>query len=257
MVAPEHLVEPELVPYRGEGRRFSTSRRVRWGDADQSGRLRLDGIARFLQDLGNDDTRDVGHDPAAPWVVRRTLIAVQRPIRVGDLVTASTWAGGLGRSWAERRTTIETERGGLVEAASLWIFVDPASGRPARLTPAVLDAYEQAAGGRKVAARLRHEPADDTDGEVDARPWPLRSTDVDGLAHVNNAATWEAVEDELARRGLRPVVAELEYGEGIDPLDRVELRSKVESAGDESVLSLWLSVEGQLRASAVVRAVEA
>ena len=33
-------------------------RRVRWGDADERGRLRLDSIARYLQDIGNDDTRD-------------------------------------------------------------------------------------------------------------------------------------------------------------------------------------------------------
>lgn len=255
MELPDHLRDPEMVPFGGAGRTFSTSRRVRWGDADHTGQLRLDGAARYLQDLGNDDTRDVDHDPAAPWIVRRTTIAVHRPIGVGEEVTGTTFAGGLGRSWAERRTSLVTQRGGRIEAAALWIFVDPVSHRPTRLTPAVIDVYAEAAAGRKVAARLRHGRPDDAPGALEARPWPLRSTDIDGLGHVNNAATWEAVEDELARRKLTPVVAELEYGGGIDPADEVELRSVLHAGtGSESFLALWLMVDGDVRASAQVRA---
>jgi len=84
---------------------------------------------------------------------------------------------------------------------------------------------------------------------ADRRPWPLRSTDLDGLGHVNNAATWEPVEDELARRDLRPRWAELEYGDALDPGDDVELASIVAHDGS---LRLWLCVDGVVRASAVV-----
>ena len=69
------------------------------------------------------------------------------------------------------------------------------------------------------------------------------------MGHVNNAATWEPVEDEMARRGIRPRWAELEYGDGLDPGDDVELASLV--AGDGS-LRVWLVVGGAVRASAVV-----
>lgn len=238
--------EPELVPAPSSGRTFTTERRVRWGDTDTAGRLRLDAMARYLQDVANDDTRDAGHDPFAPWVVRRTVLATREPIRLGELVALTTFSGGHGSRWAERRTSLVGSEGGLVEAASLWVYLDPITGRPAKLTPEFHATYDEAAGGRTVGSRLRH---DAPPAGAEVRPWPLRSTDLDQLGHVNNAATWAAVEDELARRRLVPVLATLEYGDAIDPDAVVALRA----AADDGVLSLWLTVAAKVHASAVVR----
>jgi acyl-ACP thioesterase len=227
------------------GRAFTATRRVRWGDADHRGRLRLDGIARYLQDVSNDDTRDAGLGLHLPWVVRRTVIDVVTPPTAGEVLTLTTFCGGLGTAWAERRTTVEGDDGGHVEAASLWVAIDRRKNRPTRLSPEFLALYGSAADGRTVGARLRHpRPADDPE----TRPWPLRSTDHDGMGHVNNAATWEPVEDELDRRGLVPVRAEVEYPGAIEPRDTVELRSVL--VDDE--LRLWLLVDGATRATAVV-----
>jgi len=245
-----HGLDDELVPEPAAGRRFTTERRVRWGDADRFGRLRLDAVARYLQDTANDDTRDTGEDPSAPWVVRRTRIDLDRPPRTGEVIALTTFAGGLGSRWAERRTSIRSVAADRrVEATSLWVRMDPKTGRPARLDDRFLSLYAEAAGGRTVGSRLRHAgPLDD----AESRPWPLRSTDHDALGHVNNAATWAAVEDELDRLGLVPARAELEYRDALSPDDRVELRSVVDGA---DVLRLWLCVGGRVRASAVVRAV--
>jgi acyl-ACP thioesterase len=77
----------------------------------------------------------------------------------------------------------------------------------------------------------------------------VRSTDLDALGHVNNAATWSAVEDELARRSRVANWAELEYPGAIEPTDEVELASAVDDVG---TLRAWLTVAGTVRASAVV-----
>ncbi len=240
----------ERTPLAGRveaGRAFTATRRVRWGDADSRGRLRLDGIARYLQDVSNDDTRDAGLGLHLPWVVRRTVIDVLAAPAAGEVLTLTTFCGGIGTAWAERRTTIEGDGGGHVEAASLWVAIDPDSNRPTRLSPEFVALYGSAADGRSVGARLRHPaPADDAEG----RPWPLRSTDHDGMRHVNNAATWEPVEDELDRRRLLPVRAEVEYPGAIEPHEEVELRAT--QVDDE--LRLWLLVDGGVRASALVLA---
>lgn len=236
----------ELVARPERGRCFTTSRRVRMGDVDTTGRLRLDGLARYLQDVANDDSRDAGFDPSAPWLVRRTLITVDAAPRLGEVVTLTTFSGGHGSRWAERRTSLTGNEGGRVETVSLWIFVDPVSGRPARLTEAFHATYDEAAAGRTVSARLHHGPPPE---RADRVPWPLRATDLDVLGHVNNAATWAAVEYELARRGLVPVRAELEYPGAIGPEDVVELRSTVDAAG---TVSAWLVAGATVRASAVV-----
>lgn len=231
----------ELVPRPAAGRVFETTRRVRLGDADPAGRLRLDALARLLQDVGNDDFADAGLDPSSPFIARRTTVAAPRWPRLGERMAFATWCGGTGSHWAERRTSISSEGGGSVEVAALWVCVDGASGRPARLPGWFLDTYGAAAGDRRLKARLQHgEPPQG----AEARPWPLRATDLDVMGHVNNAATWAAVEDECARRGVVPSAAELEYRAAIDPDDDVTLLA---DGG-----RLWLAVAGDVRASAVV-----
>ena len=83
------------------------------------------------------------------------------------------------------------------------------------------------------------------------RPWPVRASDFDLLRHVNNAAYWYAVEDELARLapGRAPVSAALEHRAPIEPGDPVELRSTVE----DDVLWVWLTARGETRSAAQLR----
>lgn len=238
----------ELVPVPEQGRRFTATRRVRWGDADWRGRLRLDGLARYLQDVSNDDTRDAEGHPTAVWIVRRTTFLIEQPIMAGEVISLTTFCGGIGSRWAERRVSIVGDQGGQAEAASLWVYLDPTSGRPARLPADFLDIYGRAAHGRQVAARLTLPPAP-PDGTGDRRPWPLRSTDLDGQGHVNNAATWEAVEDELACRTLVADAAELEYRDAIEVGDEVEL---IALTPTPDRLQVWLTVEGKVRATADV-----
>ncbi len=223
------------------GRRFETTRRVRLADADPSGRLRLDALARFLQDIGNDDTADAGHDAATPWVTRRTTITVDAWPRIGERLDITTWCGGIGSHFAERRTRLRSPSG-TVEAAATWVHVDESTGRPARLPAWFHETYASAAEGRTITARLRHgQPPPD----AATQPWPIRWADLDVIGHVNNAAYWEAVEEVCHQRGLVPSFAEVEYAGGIDPGDDVRLLT----AGD----ALWLVVGGTVRGSGVVR----
>lgn len=235
-----------LVPRPATGRVFECTVPVRFGDADPTGRLRLDALARILQDAGNDDFLDAGLDPLSPWVARRSTVVVAGTWpTLGEPMTVATWCGGLGSRWAERRTSLSTTSGAGVEVATLWVHLDKA-GRPAALPSWFLETYGAAAGDRTVTTRLRL-PAPPSG--ADARPWPLRATDLDVLGHVNNAAVWAAVEDECARRSVVPGVVELEFAGPVDAADEVTLRSTCE--GDE--LSAWLQVDDVVRVAAAVR----
>ena len=55
-----------------ECRQRRVSSPVRLSDVTPKGRARLDAIARYLQDIGNDDAVDAIGEEAAAWVVRRT-----------------------------------------------------------------------------------------------------------------------------------------------------------------------------------------
>ncbi|HEX2302423.1 MAG TPA: hypothetical protein VHH57_02265, partial [Gaiella sp.] len=53
------MLDPSL-PIPTSGRTFSAERRVRLADMDEHGRLRLDAVARFLQDVAIDDVEETG-----------------------------------------------------------------------------------------------------------------------------------------------------------------------------------------------------
>ncbi|HEX6567545.1 MAG TPA: acyl-ACP thioesterase domain-containing protein [Acidimicrobiales bacterium] len=247
------MIDEPLVPLPDRGRVFRAGRRVRLADADPTGRLRLDSCARYLQDIGNDDTADSGiDDEAVTWVVRRAVVDVHRPPRWREWLDLATWCGGLGGRWAERRLSMAGDHGGSVEISTLWVQVDVATMAPFRLTQRFIDIYGEAAGGRKVSSRLW---LGDPPVGAAAERWPLRAVDLDLIGHVNNAAYWAAVEEQIepgtafahALLG-RPHRAVMEYGPGIDAGDAVELL--VDETDDH--LSVWFTVGDTVQAAATV-----
>lgn len=239
----------ELVSVPTEGRVFATTRRVRLGDSSPGGRLRLDAVARMLQDVSDDDTRSAGFDDAAGWVVRRTTLQIDRfPIYL-EVLRATTWCSGTGARWAERRVELRGESGGLVEAATLWVHLDPSTMRPLALPDRFHQIFGEATAGRTVRPALHH-PALPT-GLGPGRPFPLRFSDFDVMGHMNNANYWVVIEDELARRrDLRaPLRAEIEHREAIDPGTAVEIYA----GDDETSLTVWLVEAGTSRTFASAR----
>lgn len=246
-----------LVPLPNQGRVYRARRKVRLGDVSPSGRLRLDACARYLQDIGNDDTEDSGLDAVAGhgagiWVVRRAVIDVITPPRWGEWIDLATWCAGTGGRWAERRLSIRGEDGGHVEATTLWIHLDRDTLMPTRLPTAFSEIYGEAAGDRRVSARLwldGRPPGDgDAADDVVSLPWPLRAVDFDVMRHVNNAAYWTAVEEVLAadrsrgpRVGQGPTVRTvLEFGAGIAPDAKVQLLVR----HHDEALDIWFTEDG-------------
>ncbi len=240
----------EFVEVPEDGRTFRARRRVGLGDVTIGGRVRLDALARYLQDVAADDLADVARPEdtrGTAWIVRRTALRSRGTLRLGEEVELTTFCSGEGPSWAERRTRIVGDAGAVIDAVALWVFVSISSGRPLRLPPLFHAHWSPAAGGRRIRARLRHE---DAPADADRRRWPTRVSDFDVVGHLNNAVYWDAVEDELARRRLDalPTSAEIEYRGGIDPGEPVELAVADSSDG----FALWHVVAGDVRASARV-----
>ena len=222
------------------GRRFASRRRISLSDTDASGRLRLDAIARYLQDVASEDWLDAGFDhDSHVWVVRRTQLTVHEAFRPEDRLGIETWCSGIAGSAASRRYSIRGEAGGRVEAESIWIHLDHDL-RPKRLGAEFLAVYGESAAGNRAQTRFALPPPD----ELGREPWSFRATDVDRLGHINNAAYWVAVEDRWAERLDVPVRAALEYRQPVDLGEPVELIE-----GHET---LWLVVGDEIRAAAAV-----
>jgi acyl-ACP thioesterase len=181
-------------------RAYRQPRQPGFADCAPSGRVRLDALACWLQDVAYADVQDTGLEQAAVWVVRRSRIRVNRFPRFGEHFHLTTFCSGIGRMWAERRTDIARAGAGAaegsapdVEAVSLWVHLDRELWRPSPVTQAEIDTY----GGmpaRRVSARLRHPGPESAD---DGSEWTFRATECDIADHVNNAAYWQPLEEEL------------------------------------------------------------
>jgi acyl-ACP thioesterase len=202
---------------------FHGERRVRFGDVSPDGRARFDALACYLQDVSNDDTVDAGLEDDIAWVVRRTAIEVHRPAEFREMLDLATFCSGVGSRWAERRVSLRGDLGAHIEAVTVWVHVDLQSGRPVPVDAQFDELYAPTALGRQVTSKLQHETT--PSAEAVSAPWRVRASDFDLFSHVNNAASWAMVEEELATRGdlSPPYRAELEYRAPVTRADEVVL----------------------------------
>lgn len=238
----------------GERRVFTGVRKVRLGDVTVSGRLRLDALTRYTQDVSDDDTTDAGLDADPGWVVRRTVVRQRKPAVFGETMKISTSCSGLGRRWAERELQVRGDAGARYEVVTLWICVDAVTGRPAALTEQFLGIYSASAGGRSVTARLSNPKLPDAELDLHRSPWPLRVADFDTLGHVNNAAYWAVVEEAMASAWASAgsvFDATMEYSAGLGPDDVVTI---VTGASGGRCQAWWSTATGTSAASVVVDA---
>ena len=215
-------------------RRFSPG----FADCTPTGRVRLDCIARWLQDVAYADVEDAGLAEAAVWVLRRTRIRVAQWPRFGEQYSLRTFCSGMGKMWAERRTTISD----IVETVALWVHLDPETWRPTPLSAPELELYGPSVDGRRVTARLHHpQPEAIRDGV----PWVFRATELDIADHINNSAYWQPLEEELlARPEPAGIDVEIEFRTPAQPGDK-----RVISDGDMR----WItSPDGDVHASILI-----
>lgn len=235
----------ELIPRPARARTFALPYRAGLSDCAPGGRLRLDGLARWLQEVAYADVEDAGLHFAAVWVVRRTRIRVRRFPRFAERCTAVTFCSGIGRMWAERRTSVIADGHAQpdIEAVSLWVHLDPVTRRPSPFTEAELAVYGEGLPERRISARLR---LPGPDGAAEMARWRFRAIDCDIAGHVNNACYLQVLEEELLARDGEPATLDLE----------IEYRVPAQP-GEQLVLAdgprRWIATpDGEVHAAAIV-----
>jgi acyl-CoA thioester hydrolase len=81
---------------------------------------------------------------AVAWAVVRHEIDYKRPAMLGDALIVRTWIGELTAATSERFCEIRRPLDGktLARSRTIWCVFDPATGRPKRIDPRVLAAFE-------------------------------------------------------------------------------------------------------------------
>ena len=135
-----------------EARRFELAITVEPGDIDALGHVNNVAYVRWVQEAA------VAHWKAAAaaadqdqllWVVVRHEIDYKHPARLGDGVIARTWVGTASGLRFERHTELLRAGDGrvLAKARTLWCPIEAATGRPARVGPAVRARFSTAQEG--------------------------------------------------------------------------------------------------------------
>jgi acyl-ACP thioesterase len=239
---------------------------LRIGDIDRTGRLRLDAACRHIQDIGQDQLRELGFEETHPlWIVRRTMVDLIRPIEFRDTLRLRRWCSGTSNRWCEMRVRLEGKGGhGLLESEAFWIHVNRETQMPARIADDFLAGLHKTTSVDRLRWKGYVKPISRADAQ-EIHEFPVRVTDIDLFDHVNNSVYWSVIEDYLAshpdllRAPLRVVI---EHEAPVALGDKLEIISRVHPAGttdqfgaglaDRTVTTLTYAVGDEAKAVAAL-----
>jgi acyl-ACP thioesterase len=174
--------------------------RVRFDEAGPDGHLRSSGFLRFAQDLAwiHSEVAGFGRDwyngRQLTWLVHAIELDVLADVPYGCEIVVSTEVIGLRRVWVRRRSefrALDEERLNAV-AVTDWVLLN-ARGFPTRVPTEIVEVLKSPPGN---FAPLRVGPATPPP-TASARAFHVRRSELDPMAHVNNAAYLDYLDEQF------------------------------------------------------------
>ena len=164
---------------------------VRHHELDCFGRVHPSTYLRVLAQTAVEASTAAGYDAdwyasaGCLWLVRRSTFELRRAARAEEPLEIRTWVEDFRRVRSHRGYEIRVQGETRLTARTDWVYVDAGSGRPRRI-PAEM---EQALGHAGVPGAEREAWQSPPPPASPARSTHrVRVSDLDGLAHMNNAA---------------------------------------------------------------------
>lgn len=243
-------LDSPLVPVPDHGYVYQTGWRLGTSDIDEHRRLRLDGVARYIQEVGAEHLADAQLAEVHPhWIVLRTVIDVLEPIAIPSDITFRRWCSGLSSRWCNMRVQLLGAEGGRIETEGFWICMNKETLTPSRLTDGCVELFGSTTDDHRLKWRQWLTAPIEDAVEV---PFPLRRTDIDLFEHVNNTIYWHGVHEILGRvpeLEQQPYRTVLEYRSPIKYGEPVAIRYQLN--GD--VVRMHFTVGDDVRAAALAR----
>ncbi|MBX9642047.1 MAG: acyl-[acyl-carrier-protein] thioesterase [Mycobacteriaceae bacterium] len=238
-----------LVELPDSGYVYQTGWRLTTSDIDEHMSLRLDGVARYIQEVGAEHLADAGLAEVHPhWIVLRTVIDVIEPIKLPSDITFRRWCAALSTRWCSMRVRLEGSAGGRIETEGFWLCVNKDTLTPSRLVDDCIERFGSTTENHRLKWRpwLTEQVQNGTE-----TPFPLRRTDIDPFEHVNNTIYWHGVHEILSQfpeLKTAPYRVVLEYRSPIKSDEPVTILSG--QHGD--VVRMQFTVGSDVRASALL-----
>lgn len=230
---------------------YKSKRRVRVGDCDSKGRLRVDAIARYLQDIGYDDTNDLGLGDGGRWVARSIEIenlakdSKLWPIR-NEIVSLETFCGGIGKVIAQRNVDIFLSDKKSIQTKTLWVSLDE-NYKPTVVPSWLKQTYPEAfnvSSKRLLATQVTEKELQ----SIISFQFNLRQSDIDINLHANNSFAFDVLFEASQLCGYENFSRTyIEYHAAIDLDDEVTvLVSK-----DETGFAAWIKASNDVACSMI------
>ena len=120
---------------------FTFKTKVRYSELNSEGFMRPEAIVNLLQDCTTFHSESLGASVAfyetenKAWVLSAWQIEIKGELKLGDEITVGTWPYEFVGAFGLRNFVIQNKDGeNIVEANTLWVFADIATGRPVKLT---------------------------------------------------------------------------------------------------------------------------
>ena len=252
---PQHPdLDTPLVALPDSGYVYETGWRLATSDIDEHMRLRLDGVARYIQEAGAEHLADAELAEVHPhWIVLRTVIDVLEPIELPSDITFRRWCAALSTRWCSMRVQLEGADGGRIETEGFWLCVNKDTLTPSRLSDDCIARFGSTTDNHRLKWHpWLAEPVEDGFQNVIETPFPLRRTDIDIFQHVNNTSYWHGVHEILGQvpeLESGPFRAVLEYRRPITFGESLTIRSQ--RHGD--TVRIHFMVGDDVRAAALLR----
>lgn len=186
-------VDHRLAALPESGYVYHTAWRVATGDIGGDLHLRLDSVARYIQEVGAENLVDAGEAEEHPhWLVQRTVVDVIEPIEFPNEVSFSRWCSALSSRWCTMRVDLVGGDGGRIETEGFWIAINANTLTPQRVTDTLIEKFASTTTQHRLKWRPWLQNPEHTN---ESMPFTLRRTDIDLFEHVTNTAYWHAIHE--------------------------------------------------------------
>ncbi len=169
---------------------YSFSSMVRYSETDERERLSLPSLVDYFQDTSAFQSEKLGigfswlRERHAAWILSSWNIDILRRPKLGETVTARTWAYDFHGFIGMRNFDLHDGEGNLAARAdSCWILYDLEKRKPLRVFPELVDAYEV---HDKIEMEYLPRKLELPEGGSAAEPFVIGRQNLDSNHHVNN-----------------------------------------------------------------------
>lgn len=127
---------------------YKLNSKVRYSESDSNSRLTCHALLNYLQDSSTLHSEELGESGAQlfeqnmAWILSFWQVCIEELPALSEDITISTWPYSTKGLFGLRNFCVENGSGKqLVKANSIWVLIDPRTGRPLRITDEVSSHY--------------------------------------------------------------------------------------------------------------------